>query len=247
MEWFRCYTRTLDSAKVQKLVPVLFKHWFNLCCLARIHDGPLPNLKEISFRLRVSEPQAQNILDSLIDSELIEKRVNGDFWMHDWEEHQRVSDNVTERVRKHRAKQVGNVSVTAQNRADTEQSRAETDTETGAIAPTVRALADRFVEFIEPWPRVANPDHAARAWLSCVDTPTDEGLAFAARDRYLASDEVSRGVVTDPAKWLMDQKSAKWGGKWPTAVARASNGKASTVDRALAKMIDRARNGERPA
>ena len=83
---------------------------------------------------------------------------------------------------------------------------------------------DRFAEFIEPWPRVANPDHAARAWLSCVDTPGDESLAFAARDRYLASDEVSRGVTMDPARWLMDQKSAKWVGKWPAAVARAPNG-----------------------
>ena len=83
------------------------------------------------------------------------------------------------------------------------------------------ACADRFEEFIKPWPRVSNPDHAARCWISAVDSDAEASQAFAARDRYLASDEVSRGVVMDPAKWLRDQKSAKWGGKWPAAGARA--------------------------
>jgi hypothetical protein len=115
------------------------------------------------------------------------------------------------------------------------------------LADSSVGRADRFSEFIAPWPRVANPDHAARAWISCIDTPADEGLAFAARDRYLSSDEVSRGVVSDPAKWLMDQKSAKWGGKWPPAVQRMPNGKQTAADRALQTMIERAAKGERPA
>lgn len=104
----------------------------------------------------------------------------------------------------------------------------------------------RFREFLEPWPRVANPDHAARCWISVVDSAESEAAAFAARDRYLASDEVSRGVITDPTRWLGDQKSAGWAGKWPAAVARMANGKASTVDRVLAKMQERIANGERP-
>ena len=111
----------------------------------------------------------------------------------------------------------------------------------------VRERADRFHEFIAPWPRVANPDHAARCYLSCIDTDTDadEARAFAARDRYLASDEVARGVITDPAKWLMDQKAAKWGGKWPAA--RAPTGSTeSTIERAAAKMLQRALDGGRP-
>ena len=104
----------------------------------------------------------------------------------------------------------------------------------------------RFAEILASWPRAANPDQAARAWLSCVDTPADEALAFAARDRYLASDEVSRGIVMDLARWIMEQKSAKWGGKWPPAQARVHPGKASTVDRALALVSQRLANGERP-
>jgi len=112
-------------------------------------------------------------------------------------------------------------------------------------APVPAVRTDRFGEFIAPWPRVSNPDRAARAWISCVETSSDEQAAFAARDRYLASDEVRRGVLMDVANWLMDQKSGRWSGKWPPPIA--PNGKPpSTADRALAKMVDRISKGQRP-
>ena len=142
--------------------------------------------------------------------------------------------------------------VAAHNRTKQDKTKQDKDTHT-TVAPAlasdviVRERADRFHEFIAPWPRVANPDHAARCYLSCIDTDTDadEARAFAARDRYLASDEVARGVITDPAKWLMDQKAAKWGGKWPAA--RAPTGSTeSTIERAAAKMLQRALDGGRP-
>lgn len=100
--------------------------------------------------------------------------------------------------------------------------RERTDTEQRSDV-TSTTIPDRFAEFIEPWPRVAKPDQAARMWISVIDTPADEAAAFAARDRYLASEEVSRGIVGDPARWLQDQKSAKWAGKWP-----GKNGNGST-------------------
>jgi len=119
-------------------------------------------------------------------------------------------------------------------------------TQQGSAAALTVVRADRFAEFIAPWPRDAHPDQTVRMWLSCVETEADEGLAFMARDRYLASDEVARGVVTEPTRWLQDQKSAKWGGKWPPAITRAPNGKASTGERVLAKMAQRITNGEKP-
>lgn len=224
MEWFRYYTRTLDSRKVQRLSDSLFRAWVNLCCLARIHDGPLPPLDEICFRLRVNTARAGTILRELEDANLLDRNEDGSIWMHDWQEHQRVSDNVAARVAKHRVKRVGNVTVTAserESRTDTEQSRADTEAKPGASAPTVRVRADRFAEFIASWPRVKNPDHALRAWMSCVETEDDEKLAFAARDRYLASEEVERKVYTDATNWILDQKSAKWAGKWPPGKAAA--------------------------
>lgn len=107
----------------------------------------------------------------------------------------------------------------------------------------------RFEEFVKPWPRMSKPDQAAQAWLSYIESREDESAAFAARDRYLASDEVvNRKAVMEPSKWLMEQKSAKWCGKWPPATARAPAGTASsTVDRAIGKMLERIEKGERPA
>src|SRR5260370_9275805 len=58
--------------------------------------------------------------------------------MHDWDQHQYVSDGATERVRKHREKQRRNVSVTP---PDTEQiqTRTETDSDRDSEPETARA------------------------------------------------------------------------------------------------------------
>ena len=111
---------------------------------------------------------------------------------------------------------------------------------------TVRAVADAFSDWLKPWPRCASPDMAARAWLSTV-TGDVLSLAFAARDRYLASDEVRRGAVMEPAKWLFAQKDAGWCGKWPVAMPRESDRRpATTAERVLEKMKQRIVNGENP-
>ena len=93
------------------------------------------------------------------------------------------------------------------------KAKAKAHTEAGDLA----CVPPRFIDFVSPWTREANRDHTLRVWMSVIETVADEDLAFACRNRYLASDEVLRGVVMDPAKWLMDQKAAKWSGKWPVA------------------------------
>lgn len=78
----------------------------------------------------------------------------------------------------------------------------------------------RLSAFLAPWPRVSKPDQAATAWLSYIEGPEEEAAAFAARDRYLASHEVATGAVMEPSKWLIEQKSANWCGKWPIAAGK---------------------------
>lgn len=102
--------------------------------------------------------------------------------------------------------------------------------------------AARFSEWLAPWPRVAEPDAAARAWLSVVDTAEKESAAFAARDRYLASDEVSRGAVMEPAKWLFAQ-TPNFAGRWPKsksngriAMSQINEGEPETPERRRAGM-----------
>jgi hypothetical protein len=79
-----------------------------------------------------------------------------------------------------------------------------------------------FEEWIKPWVRCADPDGACRMWLSTVDTQADRDGAFASRDRYISSEEVSRGIWMEPWKFLMQQKKSNWAGKWPSAVKSQS-------------------------
>lgn len=204
MEWFRFYTRTLDSRKVQNLVPVLFKAWVNLCCLARVHDGPLPNFDEIGFRLRVGAVQAERIIRTLKNVQLIDEKEDGSFWMHDWDEHQHVSDNVTLRVRKHREKRFGNVSVTAP-----EQSRAETETEQSRADAEIGGAVERmYARHPKKKDLVLVPDSLEKA----VSVKSLEEIE-AVHSAWCTTPEwkESNGrFVPSLAKWLSDRGYLQW-------------------------------------
>lgn len=77
-------------------------------------------------------------------------------------------------------------------------------------------VACRFPEWIAPWVRVADEDSACRMFISQV-TPANIAAVFDCRDRYLASDEVVRGVVMEPWKFLSQQGKNNWSGKWVKA------------------------------
>lgn len=138
MKWFRFYSGALDDPKVQRLPPELFKGWVNLLCLANEGSprGTLPSIEDIAFRLRISEEEAVALITALRSRGLIDEAA-GTFHPHNWDGRQRRSDNVTERVQKHREKRTspegrnvprnvtGNVT---RNTPDTD-TEADTDTE----------------------------------------------------------------------------------------------------------------------
>jgi hypothetical protein len=76
------------------------------------------------------------------------------------------------------------------------------------------------MEWLKPWPRCADPDGAAQAWVS-VDGDAHPEAAFACRDQYLASDEVYRGIVKEPKNFIFEQGRNGWLGKWPATRARS--------------------------
>ena len=49
--WFRFYAEALNDPKVQRLDGETFKGWVNLLCLAKAHDGTLPDIPDIAFGL----------------------------------------------------------------------------------------------------------------------------------------------------------------------------------------------------
>lgn len=86
--------------------------------------------------------------------------------------------------------------------------------------PAPRKLAavpisgEAFHRWLDAWPSCADRDGAARAWISRIDNPDQESAAFACRDRYLASEQVSRGIIQEPKKFIMVQADCGWSGTW---------------------------------
>lgn len=71
-------------------------------------------------------------------------------------------------------------------------------------------------EFWEKYPLKQRKDFACMEWSSYVTT-ANENAVLGCLDRYLLSDQVQRGVVMNPDKWLREQHRAKWKGDWPRA------------------------------
>jgi len=90
--WLRLYTDILDDSKAQRLPSHLFKSWINLLALTKAHDGRLPSLEEIAFRLRISAHDAQTAIDELILVGLIDIDQDGTLSPHGWSKRQYAWD-----------------------------------------------------------------------------------------------------------------------------------------------------------
>lgn len=90
--WLRLYTGILDDPKVQRLQPEHFKGWINLLCLAKENDGLLPSLEDTAFRLRISEAEAQSLVEVLANRGLLDQTEDG-LMPHKWDERQFISDS----------------------------------------------------------------------------------------------------------------------------------------------------------
>ena len=77
-----------------------------------------------------------------------------------------------------------------------------------------QAIPGAFAKFWTLYPRKVHQDEAARAWLS-VGADDAAPAVMACLDRYLASDEVSRGVVKNAHNWLFEGARDRWEGEWP--------------------------------
>jgi hypothetical protein len=106
--WFRFFEAAINDPKVQSMPGDLFKAWINILCLAnmgRTSNGALPEKSEISFHLRVSERDLDQILDELITRGLIQYNVHsGEMTPHNWIRRQ-YRDRSRDRMRAFRSRQ----------------------------------------------------------------------------------------------------------------------------------------------
>jgi hypothetical protein len=73
--------------------------------------------------------------------------------------------------------------------------------------------------WVEGTGRGQGKDSAARWWVSLVHVG-DEAAVMACTARYIASDDVSRGVICNPDTFLQKQAKDKWRGTWPAPRGR---------------------------
>jgi len=170
-QWLRLYTDILENRKVQKLPPELFKGWINLLALTKENDGLLPSIEDVAFRLRMSDEQAESLVEALVERGLLDS--DGErLTPHNWDGRQYMDTTAAERAKRYRANrdasQQRHDTVTAESQqrhgeitlSDTE-TEAESESETEQIQSQSRAEA-------EPEPSRAKP-RSVRKPVLCDD------------------------------------------------------------------------------
>jgi hypothetical protein len=138
MEWFRMYSEFASDPKVQSMTEAMQRRLMMLLCLRCSNTLVTLQDDEIAFALRISE-------EELSETKALFMRKNfiDDTWeILQWDKRQFVSDSSAARVAKHRASKKegaqepikthvtdGNVTVTPQNRTDTDTEQNRTDSE----------------------------------------------------------------------------------------------------------------------
>ena len=89
--WLRLYTSIVHDPKVQCLTSDDFRGWINILCLAKEGDGLLPSIRDIAFSLRITQAEAQRLLEVLESEGLLDATDKG-LKPHNWNGRQFQSD-----------------------------------------------------------------------------------------------------------------------------------------------------------
>lgn len=116
--WIRLYREALHNPKVVTLNDRQHRAWHN-CMLMSDDTGKLPKWRDMACHMRMTVQEAEQVVCELVEAGLIDIEGFGPdrvFKLHDWTEHQYISDSSTERVRKFRSKSKDEMDETATKR-----------------------------------------------------------------------------------------------------------------------------------
>jgi len=152
---------------VQKLPGEQFKGWVNLLSLAARNEGDLPPVEDIAFALRMSEKEAQELIDYLIEKGLIDETECG-LEPHNWNGRQYKSDVSTERVKRFRKRhetvsETPNETPPEQNRTDTDKHLSDSDESNAPVSKADHRNA-RFEEWWEVYANKVSRKKSESAW-----------------------------------------------------------------------------------
>lgn len=239
--WFRFYHEVVDDPKVQRLSDRMFKSWVNFMCIAAKHDGALPDMEDVAYRLHVTKLKAEFLLNELVKANLFEWE-GGIARPHNWNGRQFQSDGSTKRVQKFRTKRQPDVpetdernvsetvdetfhetkAETDQNRTDTEQSRTDPPKVPLPGDECLPRYTPEFEVFWGEYPRKTGKEAAFKAWQKRrFSQRTQERLLAALTIVKQSRDWVRDNgqFIPHPSTWL---NQGRWDDEVPAALAAAA-------------------------
>jgi hypothetical protein len=232
--WFRVYDDLVDDPKVQRLPGEMVKALLNLWCLASQHNGALPAVEDIAFKLRMKPEKVAALIAGLKNVGLIDGDGE-DLRPHNWNARQFKSDVSNERVKRHRKRKCNVTDTVTETPPDT-----EADTETEQIKGRTRASAlasdwpnDAFDLFWQRYPnKVGKPTAAAKFETARRSGKTPWTDFWSGLEVYVT--KVDDRPWCNPATWIHQQR-------WADQPASAPKGTENVAkDRSLVAAIDRA-------
>jgi len=139
MKWFRFYSEALDDPKVQNLPIAARWHWLEMLCVANSSEprGRLHADRRLAARCNLTVSRLHALCKQLVSAGLLDE--DGDYLIpHGWNKRQMQSDDVAERVRRHRE---SNVTVTALDPDLDPDPDTESETETESSPPPLALVA----------------------------------------------------------------------------------------------------------
>lgn len=159
LPWFRLYHRMVDDEKLRLLAFEDRWHFVALCCLkaSGLLDEPSSDLRDrkIAVKLGVQVRELEEIGRRLSEVEL----VDAELCPIAWEELQKVSDNSTERSRKHREKARENNEMKKCNGSATLQQRPG-----NALDKDIDTDKDKEEDICSSDDEPLKPEHVLEAW-----------------------------------------------------------------------------------
>jgi hypothetical protein len=159
MNWLRLYHSVLDDPKVQRLSAADFKFWINalICASQNTPRGVLPDIDHLAFRLHSSREAVEKRLKTSQEVGLIHFE-NGFYRIHNWDARQFSSDDINQRVTRHRGKKRNVTGNVTRNGSET-PSDTDTDTDTEYIQIDAISTSGRGPDrrSISPIPKSPKP------------------------------------------------------------------------------------------
>lgn len=211
MKWFRLWTDILDDVKMLQLSDYEFRMWTYLMAIASEVDSMSGecqvNVKSMSLRCRTQVNHLSRAFETFQHSGLITINESGFVVITNWSKRQFRSDNVYERVKKHReGTKKRNVSSAVSETVP--YTDTETDTDKPPITPRKggNEYEQNFLTFWAAYPKKTKKPNAYREWKKLGSKKPEIAAIISCIEKQKTWRPWIEGFVPDPERWLKNER-----------------------------------------